>query len=735
MRTFSSTLGEQLYNLLPAFYREQDNTVYDKQNQIEQLGDLALYLDSCGILLDQIHNTLEQRLADSFPDNPRTGRACQDWLIPYFARLLDVQLVSPHVAGQRDEVANAISWRQRKGTRSCIEEIGEAITQQELEIQEGWQRVAVTPRIGMPLLPLAVYGIDKNIDVRQAMQVFRHPGLPAATIDFRCISRAVQVSASNPASKTSHFAGVPYRWMQANPHGVPATPGSYDDVSRRTVDFRTADWRNGHIHPRRIIANKPVPMGLFSHAAVTLDWNEIRDSAFVVFSYDDQEKHVYIRNRSHRPVIIDSDVLLYFADVDAEIFTIEGIRFGRSLTLNNGMLRLRKTSASHVVVNTAYALLDTPALDARDSLFGDLSIPAGSVRMDSCTVIEDAVCLAITASNCIFNGAIRDDNGEAPANGRIRYSRIPEDLSGNIIAAGSLLLVEEENCTSETADFFNSNYHQNHTSPLTADSGVLTPASPRAICFGADDGGELGVYHHGRFDTVVHIQQAQSISLQEKHDYTLQDLVFEDSLTIEADSRFPLRLKSVAARELAVATAALSNDEGVPLPLLLAADCIFETVNVNEGLAQLEYCTITGQLQYSHLQASDCIFSDNISSSSTDGMPTPQDCIRYCRIPATFFNLVHLRFPSCTSEKAIFYHTDFMRALAGEAGFGVLHPATAASVAFGAEDGGEMGAYHAKRYTLQDDALLDKLRNYLPVGIQAVLKPDKKLNQPPYAGS
>jgi hypothetical protein len=686
-------------------------------------------------LLDQIHNTLEQRLADSFPDNPAQGRACQDWLIPYFARLLDVRLVSPHVAGQRDEVANAIAWRQRKGTQACVEEIGEAITQQELEIQEGWQRVAVTPRVGMPLLPLTGYGIDKTIDVKQAMQVFRHPGLPASTVDFRCVSRAVQTDNASTASKITTFAGVPYQWMQANPHGVPAFPSTYDDVSRRTVDFRTPGWRDGHIHPRRVIASKPVPMGLFTRATQILDWNDIRTSDLIIFSYDEQEKHLYISNRSDIPIVIETDVTLHFADLDVDIFTVEAIRFSGTLTLNDGKLRLRNVLASHVVVNTEYALQDAPALDARDSLFGDVQIPAGSVFMDSCTVLQTAVSPVLTADNCIFNNAVTDNNGDAPANGRIRCSRIPADLAANVENDNSLLVIEEESCTSLVPVFFDSDYGSNNSLPVTPDSAVLTPNTAAEICFGAEDGAELGVYHNGRSDGVVNIQLAQSINLQQDRHYILRDLVFETSLTVEAGSLAPLYLEETAILQLSVSTSAISDADGRPVPVLSAVNSVLVDVDVDDGHARFEYCTVTGELRYQNLWASDCIFSDTITGSGAGGIPAAEDCIRYSRIPAAFKALPDIEFPSCTAEQAIFFHIDFTQALAGTAGFGVLHPATPASVAFGAEDGGEMGAYHNKRYTLQDEALLDKLKNYLPVGIQAVFRPDRNLNQPPYPDS
>jgi hypothetical protein len=66
-------------------------------------------------------------------------------------------------------------------------------------------------------------------------------------------------------------------------------------------------------------------------------------------------------------------------------------------------------------------------------------------------------------------------------------------------------------------------------------------------------------------------------------------------------------------------------------------------------------------------------------------------------------------------------------------GQGTLHPATSESIRFGAETGGEMGAYGGTvsglnfQYCLQDQAILDKLSDFLPLGIEAVLIPDPRM--------
>ena len=125
---FGSRLGEQLYRLLPEVYRTRDKTA-GKVGGGSGTEDLARYLDAHGHLLDLIHATLEQQLKDALPESS------QDWLLPYFARLLAANIVSPDSEGRHAEIDNAVSWRQRKGTLKCTEEIAEAIESKHVEVK------------------------------------------------------------------------------------------------------------------------------------------------------------------------------------------------------------------------------------------------------------------------------------------------------------------------------------------------------------------------------------------------------------------------------------------------------------------------------------------------------------------------------------------------------------------------------------------------------------------------
>ena len=137
-----------------------------------------------------------------------------------------------------------------------------------------------------------------------------------------------------------------------------------------------------------------------------------------------------------------------------------------------------------------------------------------------------------------------------------------------------------------------------------------------------------------------------------------------------------------------------------------------------------------GELEAGRLQASDAILLGPLTLGVVP--KTEPHCVRYSRVPpgetgfAAAFN---------TTDEPLFVELDFPAgegtvrrpANFGEPGAGVLHPSAPATVRLGAEDGGEMGAYHGRRYSLAAEAVRLKLEDFLPLGLEAVLIPDPRL--------
>ena len=99
------------------------------------------------------------------------------------------------------------------------------------------------------------------------------------------------------------------------------------------------------------------------------------------------------------------------------------------------------------------------------------------------------------------------------------------------------------------------------------------------------------------------------------------------------------------------------------------------------------------------------------------------NCFRYCRLPADVLG------PYSDGGEAYRCICDAprFRTTAQLPGAGVLTADNSSKLLDGAEDGGELGAYHHRRYFLRDQAALARVREFLPAGMDAVLVPDERL--------
>ncbi len=625
--TFEPDLGDWLYRLLPEVYRTRDRSDGPAED-----GHLRAYMAACGELLDRVYRTVEQRLADSFADVSPDGRACQDWLLPYMAALFDARLVSPDSDGRRAEVGNAIAWRQRKGTVAVIEAIAEAVGQFEVEVSEGFARVIVTPRIGTALVPAKALGYASEPPPAPSFAALpasiwaRHPGLPAATVDFRCPSRAVAAERGTPTSKSTRFAGIERVWRQASAHGAPCFPGSYEDASRRTVDIRTPDYGRGHHHPKRLLLHLPPPEGFFvkNHAPRSLrvkDWN--LPGTTVGYQRVAQGLH--------------------------------GMRFP----------------------------LAAPESDASPGRKAVLRVEKGTEKWLVPMVIRRSA-----GDELVLEGPPPPQGLIFPRPGdevtlEIR-DRIAIDWADRLAPVNRLLFAED---TAKTGAGHPVRVFRNATADLdwaipvhiqgSVDRG--TPGSPDPLT------GE---------------------------DSRFFDLIFEDDIAIHSGRALFL---NCAVKKVETSTVDIDD------PVLGARSCLFEDLQAQGGLIRLEYCTILAHTVALAVQASDCIFLGGLRRHPGSGDEPASGCLRYSRIDPDQ-GVANLSTFRNTRAPAFMFSKKFL-----ETGCGVLHPSAPDSVRFGGEDGGEMGAYHQRGYCLRERAVMEKLADYLPLGMEAVLIPDPRL--------
>jgi hypothetical protein len=477
-----SRIGEQLWHLLPGLYRVRD------REQLDQPGDLRVLLDSVGELLDLVRGTLDQRLADAFvdpPDDP-AERTIQPWLLPYAAALLDARLTSPHTAGRRRELAVAIAARQRRGTSAGLRLVTDAVRRRDtpprsdrarVEVVEGWTRVAVTPRVAHPMLPASAFGVPQDPAAADSPVVAAlSPGLPGGTVDLRERSRAITAPRSHPAARTVDPDGV--TWRQHAPRGAPCFPDSYEDASLRTVDVRDPDWRQGHAHPRRVVLFAAPPVGAFParREAVSDPPPDLTVPADVPAS---RPAPGGTGPDDHAPGGASEGSLTAVTLVD---------RVLGEVVITEGAVHLVRCAVRRLVIDPT-VVPGSVTIRAWDSLFGSIDT-SGQLRLEHCTVLGTTRGGPLLVSDSILAGPVDDLDAE----GCVRYSRVPVlPPSGGTTAHG---------CTTDDPVFhaMPSCVGGEHVPGTAAfgepGCGVLHPAAPASIREGAEDGGEMGVWHH-----------------------------------------------------------------------------------------------------------------------------------------------------------------------------------------------------------------------------------------------
>lgn len=185
------------------------------------------------------------------------------------------------------------------------------------------------------------------------------------------------------------------------------------------------------------------------------------------------------------------------------------------------------------------------------------------------------------------------------------------------------------------------------------------------------------------------------------------------------------------------AVASIKLDENGSKPTVEANNCLIGKIIASTGFAQLIFCTVLGEVHIKQLWASECIFSDKKFTVTCDSKKT---CVRYSSLrdlsdltdcssdfsanniqaDANFIRLYFKDEDGCTLRSAKF----------GEPGCGVLNLTTSISIREGAEDNGEMGAYHYLYYNAQLRVVKLKLTNFLPLGQEIAIRYDPRLEKP-----
>lgn len=123
---------QRLYDLLPVIYRLRD---------AEQGGPLKELLSVIAEQVAVLEEDLEQLYDDQFIET------CAAWVVPYIGDLIGYRAlhgVAPKVGSSRAEVAHTIGFRRRKGTAAMLEQLARDVTGWHARVVEFFQLLATT---------------------------------------------------------------------------------------------------------------------------------------------------------------------------------------------------------------------------------------------------------------------------------------------------------------------------------------------------------------------------------------------------------------------------------------------------------------------------------------------------------------------------------------------------------------------------------------------------------------
>ncbi len=766
----NSTYGKRLFHLLPSHYQDADTAGN---------GHLGLFLNAAGGMLDRIDATLRQRFRDISPID------CQEWLLPYIADLLDVRLVSPDVEGQRNEIAEAISWRQKKGTLVCVYDIVKAIGRfPEAVIHEGHDRVLTTACFGIPKFS---DGID--------------PGFTSATVDFQKIVDIEEVRIADRKSQTftTDFGDGEKLWrpvnrhsdgkISENPHilsGIPVFPGSFRDLTRRTVDFRSPNYRYGHCNPRRVLIFTGIPNGFFAPERVRIPWRKVKALADAGKTPLFPETGVNGKPGMPRWWIVSGEDYTY------ETLVIRGpyegpidlgMYCGKTRDLSQQNSELLKTSEIkpseifrplHTLCIVIHEVLDVdtkgkPVADRitlrgiaplAPILTGTIDIRANKLPQGYHRICRfDNI---LTLGTLQSHGAAVETYPSTITLPEMFRSRERISVAWNDIHR----LKDLENVSlfpSDIHDINNSVSKRWLVSYQVKDSLKFIVSKPSTDSYnGSIDSDKNGLFivQHSYEENVKMKKVLRKITIT---GISESPLVINDAIALKHPPHdneiFIYRFENVVIRghlhvsgavvelyrsaafevdlnvtQLTPVIIGLSEGSANKVPDLKAQDSLIKCINATGSLCELEFCTVLGKIDCVRLHVTDSILLGELLppkqlSPSIPAEGNPEKGIRELFLRYSWA-------PGITEKKPVtwrihndsvlqhvggepetfFYSTEF-----GDPGCGVLRRFAPSRIRTGAEPGGELGAYNHCHYCMREDALLDKLREFLPAGMEPVL--------------
>lgn len=674
-------MSDRLFDLVPSVYRVRDHA------QGSPLRALLSVLDAeVGRVEDDIAGLYDNWFIET----------CDEWVVPYIGDLLGVTpllSVGDGVSTQRGYVANTLAYRRRKGTAAVLEALACDLTGWPAAVVEYFERLTTTQHVNHPRLDAPTTVTVRQADAlqEQGSAFDRTAHLP----DVRHVDNGrgrhnvpnvgVFLFRLQPQRLTHTTARrIDSRRYMCHPLGldaplvnVPSAEGAVSAMAgprhvprplgRRALngDLRWYYGTPGEVRSLR------VSVGGIVQPVTSIDVCDLSDATGGTWSHAAAPGRIAIDPTLGRVAFGD--------EPSGEVTTCHA--HGTAGDLGGGAYDRRAAMAPWLADGVTWqmgVMRDPPAGDARitaslaDAVAAWNAQPAGTrgviVLMDNRTHAADP-------------------EGDAA---RIR------------IPARSRLVIASAGWPEEdTGDALR---------PLARLTGRLVPAGLRA-------------HVHGR----IEVQGTAAAASPDPGTLVLHGLLLEGAIAVSAGNLGALHIEHCTlaprALDLEVETnprlqidVSRSITGHVPVALAAAglriADCIVDGAIAADAL-DVARSTIVGATRSRTLAATDSIFVGDVVVERRQ-----VGCVRFCALP--FASRTPRRYrchPDTASRKA--EAPVFSSLRYGDPGYGMLAPTCPDRIARGAEDQGEMGAWHFLQVPQRLRNLQVALDEYLRFGLEA----------------
>lgn len=752
-----SSNEQRLFDLLPAIYRLRDAqfaqstnalTASDKaeleklqslpspltpaqQQQLDQLTGKANRgpLQSLLMLIEEqlavIAENLDQLYDDQFIET------CAPWVIPYIGDLIGYQPihgVAPAVASPRAEVAHTISLRRRKGTALVLEQLARDVTGWGAHAVEFFKLLAATQymnhiRLHNHYAPdlrnwragefmdtgfdATAHKVDvRRIAIQRGRYNIKNIGIFLWTLNAYSLTKAPAAPVGKSAQCfrfNSLGRDMPlfnYPVSQGSEITAPAMPQNVPDILRRRVlcDDRSQTTNKGV---------PPVYYGPGTSLTLYVDEKPLKFSAIRVCNLSGDDGHW--NNVPHAGG-------KYLAAIDPELGRIAlapsevaspphttNIKVSYYYGFNAEMGGGEYPRADTFTASPEQAVVRVPG--DRSTISDALTLLPGDGVVEICdsgTYVEPAGLTIVARSKGHIEVRAADGFRPTLTLGReIAVTGGPESL----VAFNGLVI--------------------NYSPPSI---GASLP--PALICVPDESSNQLSQL------TLSHCTLVPGWSLMPDGD---PNPAYSDRPTLAAE--VPAGLRVVIQKSIVgglwvshQATAEISDSivdatDSAGVAYVASLDPITGRPKAG-GALTLQGCTVIGKIYASLLSlVSNCIVWANLPESALIGSPPSkpawnaplwadrkqEGCVRFSYLPAA--SLTPRRF-RCVEQQEGSPQPLFFSLRYGDPAYAKIAATTDDLIRRGADDGGEMGAFHFLLAPLRENDLRVRLREYMPVGLE-----------------